>query len=238
MLYFRKDGDRMGDISIIIAFWAGIVSFFSPCIIPMIPAYLSFISGSISKTNRTSWLKPFYRTTGFILGFSIVFILLGASATTIGRFLSFNVLTFRRISGIIIILFGLFMLDIVKIDFLRREKRLKLPRIVDSYFGSVLLGIAFGAGWTPCIGAILGSILVFAGTQQTLGQGVILLVAYSAGLSVPFLMTSLFLGKFTSHLAKIERFSGIMNKIGGLMLIALGILVYTNRLVSLIEYFL
>jgi cytochrome c-type biogenesis protein len=115
---------------------------------------------------------------------------------------------------------------------------LKLPRIVDSYFGSVLLGIAFGAGWTPCIGAILGSILVFAGTQQTLGQGVILLVAYSAGLSVPFLMASLFIGKFTSHLEKIERFSGIMNKIGGLMLIILGVLVYTNRLVALIGYLL
>jgi cytochrome c-type biogenesis protein len=233
-----KDGGCMADLSLIIAFWAGIVSFFSPCIIPMVPAYLSFISGSLTDVKSTSWLKPFYRTTGFILGFSIVFILLGASATTIGRFLSFNVLTFRKISGVVIILFGLFMLDILKIDFLKREKRLKLPRIVDSYFGSVLLGIAFGAGWTPCIGAILGSILVFAGTQQTLGQGVILLVAYSAGLSVPFLMASLFIGKFTSHLEKIERFSGIMNKIGGLMLIILGVLVYTNRLVALIGYLL
>lgn len=228
----------MTDISLIIAFWAGMVSFFSPCIIPMIPAYLSFISGSISDTKTKTWLKPFYRTTGFILGFSIVFILLGASATTIGRFLSFNFLVFRRISGIVIILFGLFMLDILKIDFLRRERRLKVPRIVDSYIGSVLLGIAFGAGWTPCIGAILGSILVFAGTQQTLTQGITLLVAYSAGLSVPFLLASLFIGKFTSHLEKIEKFSGIMNKVGGLMLIVLGVLIYTNKLVYLIGYLL
>jgi cytochrome c-type biogenesis protein len=204
----------------------------------MIPAYISFITGSSVDGHPQNWLKPFIRTTGFILGFSLVFILLGASATTVGRFLSFNMFTFRRIAGVIIILFGLFMLGILRLNFLNRERRVKIPKVVDSYFGAVLMGLAFGAGWTPCIGAVLASILVFAGTQDTLMQGVSMLVAYSAGLSIPFLATSLFIGKFSSHLVSIERFSGVMNKVGGVLLVVLGLLIYTNRLVYLTAYFI
>lgn len=223
----------MSGASYIIAFWGGILSFFSPCIVPMIPAYISFISGADAIDSKKSWLKPFYRTIGFVLGFSLVFILLGASATTIGRFLSINIILFRKVSGVIVFLFGLYMLNIIKISFLSREKRMKSPKSVNSIFGSILMGIAFGAGWTPCIGAVLASILVLAGAQETVGQGIILLSFYSLGLSLPFLAASLLIGKFSLHIEKIERFSSILNKAGGIMLMILGWLIYTNNLVYL-----
>jgi cytochrome c-type biogenesis protein len=233
VILLLKEGVFMTDISYAIAFWAGVISFFSPCIIPMIPAYISFISGYTKNDAKSSWLKPFYRTTGFVLGFSIVFILLGASATTLGRFIAFNLILFRKISGVIIIIFGLYMLNILKISFLSREKRVKSPKSVNSYFGSVLMGMAFGAGWTPCIGAVLASILVFASTKDTVMQGILLLSSYSIGLSLPFLIASLFIGRFSLNIMKIEKFSSIMNRVGGILLIVLGILIYTNNLVYL-----
>ncbi len=227
----------MTEVSYGIAFGAGIVSFFSPCIIPMIPAYISFISGVAANDKGHHWLKPFIRTTGFVLGFSLVFILLGASASSIGRLLMFHMFWLRRISGIMIIVFGLFMLNILKIKFLQRQKQFKLPKLMDSYTGSFLMGITFGAGWTPCIGAVLASILFFAGTQDTLMQGMFLLGFYALGLSIPFLLASLFIGRFTERLGQFEKFSTYANRFAGVMLVILGILIYTNQLVYLTALF-
>jgi len=218
------------NISFLIAFWGGIISFFSPCIIPIIPAYISYTAGANVSSYDNFRKINFTRTIGFVLGFSIVFITLGASATFLGGFLNRNLSLFRTISGVFIIFFGLYMLGVIKIGFLSRKHGFKAPKRKNNFLSSTLMGLAFGAGWTPCIGAVLGSILIFAGSQSTVGEGILLLSVYSLGLSIPFILTSLLLGFFTKYIGKIEKFSLYLNKIGGVILIILGILIIMNKL--------
>ncbi|MFO7888147.1 MAG: cytochrome c biogenesis CcdA family protein [Eubacteriales bacterium] len=220
----------MENISFLIAFWGGIISFFSPCIIPIIPAYISYTAGANVNSYNNFRKINFTRTIGFVLGFSLVFITLGASATFLGGFLNRNLSLFRTISGLFIIFFGLYMLGLIKIGFLSRKHGFKTPKRKNNFLSSTLMGLAFGAGWTPCIGAVLGSILIFAGSQSTVGEGILLLSVYSLGLSIPFILTSLLLGFFTKYIGKIEKFSLYLNKIGGIILIILGILIIMNKL--------
>jgi len=218
------------NISFLIAFWGGIISFFSPCIIPIIPAYISYTAGANVNSYNNFRKINFTRTIGFVLGFSLVFITLGASATFLGGFLNRNLSLFRTISGLFIIFFGLYMLGLIKIGFLSRKHGFKTPKRKNNFLSSTLMGLAFGAGWTPCIGAVLGSILIFAGSQSTVVEGILLLSVYSLGLSIPFILTSLLLGFFTKYIGKIEKFSLYLNKIGGIILIILGILIIMNKL--------
>jgi len=218
------------NISFLIAFWGGIISFFSPCIIPIIPAYISYTAGANVNSYNNFRKINFTRTIGFVLGFSLVFITLGASATFLGGFLNRNLSLFRTISGLFIIFFGLYMLGLIKIGFLSRKHGFKTPKRKNNFLSSTLMGLAFGAGWTPCIGAVLGSILIFAGSQSTVVEGILLLSVYSLGLSIPFILTSLLLGFFTKYIGKIEKFSLYLNKIGGIILIILGILIIMNKM--------
>ena len=218
------------NVTVLIAFWGGIISFFSPCIIPIIPAYISYTSGG-NVNNYSNFKKiNLTRTIWFVLGFSIIFIILGASATFLGSFLNKNLSLFRTISGLFIIFFGLYMLGVIKIGFLSRKHGFKAPKRKNNLISSTLMGMAFGAGWTPCIGAVLGSILIFAGSQGTVMEGIVLLSFYSLGLSIPFIVTSLLLGHFTKYIDKIEKFSLYLNRIGGIILIILGILITLNKL--------
>lgn len=222
--------DLVENISFLVAFWGGVISFFSPCIIPIIPAYISYTAGANVESYTNFKKINFTRTIGFVLGFSIIFIMLGASATFLGGFLNRNLSLFRSISGLFIIFFGLYMLGVIKIGFLSRKHGFKAPKRKNNFLSSTLMGMAFGAGWTPCIGAVLGSILIFAGSQSTVSEGILLLGVYSLGLSIPFILTSLLLGFFTKYIGKIEKFSLYLNRIGGVVLIILGILIMMNKL--------
>ncbi len=215
------------------AFIAGLVSFLSPCVLPLVPGYVSLISGvgvEELKTQERKLLSALMlNSLMFILGFSLVFIVLGAVATTVGQFARDYYPILTRVAGIVIIIFGLHLTGIFKLSFLYADKRLHSVKGGSSPWGAFAVGFAFAFGWTPCIGPILATILAFAASQDKVLQGVGLLAVYSLGLAVPFLLTSLgidrfleFYTRFRSHLNKVEVASGVL-------LIAVGILVFTRR---------
>ncbi|MGH9510393.1 MAG: cytochrome c biogenesis protein CcdA [Terriglobales bacterium] len=217
----------------IAAFIAGLVSFLSPCVLPLVPGYVSLISGvgvEELKTQERKLLSALMlNSLMFILGFSLVFIALGAVATTVGQFARDYYPILTRVAGIVIIIFGLHLTGIFKLNFLYTDKRLHNVKGGSSPWGAFAVGFAFAFGWTPCIGPILATILAFAGSQENVLQGVGLLAVYSLGLAVPFLLTSLgidrfleFYTRFRPHLNKVEIASGVL-------LIAVGILVFTRR---------
>jgi cytochrome c-type biogenesis protein len=227
------------NLSLFIAFTAGLFTFISPCVLPLIPSYLSFITGiSFEQLNTAEDSKKLRRVTifhslMFILGFSIVFILLGASATFLGGFLRQYQNLIAKIGGALIILFGLHISGLLKIKFLQKEKRMHLRDKPLGYFGSAMVGLTFAAGWTPCIGPILGTILVFAGTTANLYRGIFLLVSYSLGLAIPFFLTSLAVNSALPYFKKLTAHLRIISIISGVFLIVIGILLitgYFNRL--------
>ncbi len=217
----------------IAAFVAGLVSFLSPCVLPLVPGYVSLISGvgvEELKTQERKLLSTLMRNSlMFILGFSVVFIALGAVATTVGQWARDYYPILTRVAGIVIIIFGLHLTGIVKLKALYADKRLHSVKGGSSAWGAFAVGFAFAFGWTPCIGPILATILAFAGSQENVGQGVALLSVYSLGLAVPFLLTSLgidrfleFYTRFRPHLNKVEIASGVL-------LIAVGVLIFTRK---------
>jgi cytochrome c-type biogenesis protein len=221
------------DISIFMAFVAGVVSFLSPCVLPLVPAYISYISGvsieDISSSNRSGMGKVFTGTLAFVVGFSLVFISLGASASWVGQFFQSNMGILGKIGGVIVIVFGFHLIGVYRIPFLMREKRYHSSTKPASLFGSVLIGIAFAFGWTPCIGPILAGILAYAGTQETIGQGVFLLSVYSLGLGLPFLLTGLGISRFLSFFDVIKRHFRKVEVVSGILLVALGIMIFTDN---------
>ncbi|MGM0378302.1 MAG: cytochrome c biogenesis CcdA family protein [Bacillota bacterium] len=218
-------------MSIISAFLAGLLSFFSPCVFPLIPGYISYIANDSNKR-----IKILTRSLGFVIGFSIVFILLGATASFVGNiFLQYKDIL-MKFGGIIIILFGLQMIGLFNLNFLNKNKRFKLPKSVN-WISSILIGMAFGAGWTPCVGPILGSILVFASTKSTIYEGVLLLTSYSLGIGIPFLLTALLLNQLNKFLSKVESKLNLLKKIGGVILIIFGLLIFTDKLFIITNYF-
>ena len=172
-------------LGVVVAFAAGLLSFLSPCVLPLVPSYIGFLTGMSLDDVTVRRRAALAHALLFVLGFSLVFILLGASATALGRALNYYQVWLQRIGGGLIILFGLVCLGVIKADFLSRERRVEVEQKPVGYLGSALVGMAFGAGWTPCIGPVLGAILGLAATSQDLSRGVLLLASYSAGLAVP-----------------------------------------------------
>jgi len=228
-------------VSWLLAFLAGVVSFLSPCVLPLIPGYVSLVSKmsfeELTDGNTEGKVnKIFIPSILFVMGFAFVFVTLGASASFIGTFIQDNKVILLKISGVIIILFGLFTMDIIKIPQLYRERRLNIPQGNMGLMGIFFLGIAFGFGWTPCVGPILASILLYASTAEGAGKGALLLLVYSLGLGLPFLLTGLALSKALSAFGWIKRHYSLYKIIVGGTLIVVGILMVSNNLFYLNIY--
>ena len=232
----------MEDISLYAAFTAGLLSFLSPCILPLIPAYLSFVSGvSLSEMRKEesdpkSAGKVLSNALLFVLGFSFVFVALGASATFLGKFLIAELGMLRKIAGVLVILLGLLVLGVFRIGFLDQEKRYHQRTKSFGLFGSFLVGMAFAFGWTPCIGPILAAILFVASTKETVSQGIGLLGVYSAGLGIPFLLAALAVERFLRVSSWIKRHFQAIKLTSGLLLIAVGALMLTDDLTRITEF--
>lgn len=225
-----------GELSILVAFLGGIVSFLSPCVLPLFPSYVSFITGltfdelaapdpaARARVRRLTIIHALL----FILGFMLVFVALGASATAAGQFLRSNQGWIRRVAGAVIVIFGLHIAGVFRLAFLQREKRIHLQHKPAGMLGSVLVGFAFGAGWTPCIGPILGAILTMAGTTAQLSSGILLLVAYGLGLGLPFFVAAVGFSAFLTGFRRIRRWLRPIEVASGAVLIGVGILIFTN----------
>lgn len=225
-------------LGLAVAFSAGLFSFISPCVLPLFPSYLSFITG-MSVSDLTRDLPPSARrrvvlhALAFIAGFSLVFVTLGASFSAAGQALVDYRGGLRRAGGILIVLFGLYIAGVLRVGWLGRTRTLHLREKPAGYVGTVLVGMTFALGWTPCVGPILGAILTLAGTTETIGRGVGLLAAYSAGLGVPFLVSALALGSFFKAVQRYRRFVPVVERLAGALLVVVGVLVYTNYYVYL-----
>lgn len=216
-----------------ISFIAGVLSFLSPCILPLIPIYISYITGiSVKQLQEEpkNTLKILIISLFFIAGFTLVFVLMGITATAIGNFILKNKNILRIIGGIIIVIFGFHLTGILKIKKLYTQKRIVFKNEKTGYLSSFLLGIAFSAGWTPCVGPVLSSILIIAANEKTILRGTLLLFFYSIGIGIPFLITSLLLNKILSFFNKIKKYYKTIEIITGLLLIILGILLFLNKL--------
>ena len=224
-------------IELFIAFGAGLISFLSPCVLPLIPGYISYISGSsinelLEKKNVN--LIPIIL---FTIGFSIVFIIFGAASTFIGQVLLKNSYELRVAAGLIIIVLSLQILGVINLKFLNYEKRIQ-TNFSKNLFSPILIGMAFAFGWTPCIGPILGSILVLAATEENLTRGILLLFFYSAGLAIPFILSGYLIQKFLIFSKNFKKNVNRVSKIGGFILLITGILIITNHLQALGYYLL
>jgi len=222
------------------AFVAGILSFLSPCVLPLVPGYVSLISGAtvedLHSDERHMLGTVMLHSLTFILGFSVVFIALGAVATSIGQLANEYHNLLAKIAGVIVIVFGLHLTGLLKIKALYADKRLHDVKGGSSALGSFAVGFAFAFGWTPCIGPILATILVFAGAQETVLKGVLLLAVYSLGLAVPFLLTSLGVDRFLGFYTKFRRHLHTVEVVSGVLLIAVGVLIFMNNLKLLSGY--
>ncbi|MFA6809404.1 MAG: cytochrome c biogenesis protein CcdA [Eubacteriales bacterium] len=229
----------MESISLIIAFSAGILSFLSPCVLPLIPAYISYLTGTaLSEINTgQAKLNLMLKSFGFVLGFSVIFIVMGASVSTLGQVFAENQYIIRKVGGVIIILMGLHLMGLLKINFLYREKRLFPFADKKNSISSVFIGMAFAAGWTPCIGPILSTILLYASSMETIWSGIILLLVYSLGLAIPFLLTALAINSFARFFNKFSRYLPAVSVISGILIILTGLLIFFNKLNILSHYF-
>ena len=224
-------------IELTIALGAGLISFLSPCVLPLIPGYISYISGSsvselVEKKNIN--LIPIIL---FTVGFSTVFIIFGAASTFLGQVLLQNSYELRVLAGLIIIILSLHIIGLINIKFLNYEKRIQ-TNINKNFFSPILIGMAFAFGWTPCIGPILGSILVLAATESSLGRGILLLSFYSIGLAIPFILSGYLIQKFLVFSKNFRKNINKVSKIGGTILLITGILIITNQLQALGYYLL
>jgi len=224
-------------IELFIAFGAGLISFLSPCVLPLIPGYISFISGQSLKEILDSKKINFFPLVLFCFGFSTVFIILGASASFLGQVLLQNSEILRIFAGVVIIIFSLQLIGIINIRFLNLEKRFDAKRSKNILF-PYLMGLAFGFGWTPCIGPILGSILALASIEETLFRAVILLSFYSLGLAIPFILAGYLTQKFLIFSKNFRKNINMISKIGGIILVITGFLILTNQLQSIGFYIL
>jgi cytochrome c-type biogenesis protein len=218
------------------AFIAGLLSFLSPCVLPLIPSYITYITGlsfadlqsehPSHKVRQTSMLH----SLAFILGFTVVFVLLGASATYVGSFLNQHAGFLRKAGGILIVLLGIHVTGLIPITMLLGEKRVTLHRKPAGYIGTFLVGLAFAAGWTPCIGPILAAILMVAATEENVSHGIILLLLYSLGLGIPFFISSLAMHQFIVAFQRFKKYIRVFEICTGMFLMFVGIMIYFNWL--------
>lgn len=222
------------DVSLAAAFIAGLISFLSPCVLPLIPGYMSLITKlsfeEISENSKSKISSVLIPSISFILGFTFIFVVLGASASYIGNFLRDNKQLLLQISGVLIIIFGIFVMEIINIPQLNREKRFSLKDNNFSLLGIFLLGSAFAFGWTPCVGPILATILLFASTSEETGKAALLLFTYSMGLGLPFILTGLAFNKALNTFKHIKNYYKYYKFIVGGILILLGIMMLTNKI--------
>ncbi len=220
-------------LGFMVAFVAGLLSFLSPCVLPLVPSYVGFITGmtlpEVSGRRRAALIHALL----FVAGFSLVFVLLGASATALGRALNYYQVWLQRVGGALIIVFGLLCLGVFRIGALSQERRVHLDRKPVGYLGSVLVGIAFGAGWTPCIGPVLGAILGLAATTSDVTRGMQLLAVYSAGLALPFLVAAVAVESFLDWFQRFRRFLPWVMRLSGIILIIVGVLLVTGEFTRL-----
>ena len=244
----------MESVSLFYAFGAGLASFISPCVLPLIPGYLSFISGvSLDEMRGTAVTaggaiaadggmsaaakrQVIVTSLFFILGFSLVFIALGASATVLGQFLMERLTILGKIAGVLLVIFGLHTMGVFKISWLLQEKRVHMESKPAGMIGAMVVGVSFAFGWTPCIGPILSAILLVAAQQESVNQGIVLLSVYSAGLAIPFLLTALAINQFFVAFKKIRRHYHAIEIVSGALMIVIGVLIFTNRFTVIAQF--
>lgn len=223
-------------VTLLVAFTAGLLSFLSPCVLPLVPSYIGFITGlgleDITRARKTTLIHAVL----FVIGFSTIFVLLGAGATLIGQLLTQFKPIIARVGGFMLIALGLWMLGIFQFGALNQERRFHLNDKPLGYLGTILVGVAFGAGWTPCLGPIISGILMIAGSEASVGRGVALLAAYSAGLAVPFLLSALLLERFFTFFQRFRSKLGLVNRIAGVLLIVVGVMLLTGWFQTLAGY--
>jgi cytochrome c-type biogenesis protein len=220
-------------LGFVVAFVAGLLSFLSPCVLPLVPSYLGFLTGMTLPEVSIRRHHALLHALLFVGGFSLIFILLGASATALGRALNYYQLWFQRVGGVLVVLFGLVCLGWLNPRLLRQERRLQLDRKPVGYLGSALVGMAFAAGWTPCIGPVLGGILGLAATSADVSRGMVLLAVYSAGLALPFLIAAVAIESFLVWFQRFRRFLPWIMRLSGVLLVLVGILLLTGEFTRL-----
>jgi len=234
--------ESLPQTSLMAAFLAGLASFISPCVLPLVPSYLMYITGlSLNQLSAAAKRRRLRKTIVvnslmFIAGFSLVFVAFGASASLIGQFLTDHQQLLRKVGGVSIILFGLYVLGILNLKFLMTERRIHLRSRPAGYAGSLLIGATFAAGWTPCVGPVLGSMLLYASTTETLMDGVILLAFYSAGLGLPFFGAAMGIDRFLVSFKRVREYLGVVSVMSGTLLILFGFLVYDNSLAVMTSF--
>lgn len=225
--------ESAGSLGLFIAFSAGLLSFLSPCVLPLVPSYITFITGmnleDLHSSRRTNLLHAIF----FVIGFTLIFLALGAGATMFGQLMLRYRDWISRIGGVLIILFGLYMVGMFNFAFMNRDTRFYIANKPLGYFGTLIVGIAFGAGWSPCIGPILGAILTMAANEADLQRGLFLLFTYSMGLAVPFIAAAMMVERFIAVFAKLRKQIVWVNRIAGVLLIFVGVLMVTNRFTML-----
>jgi cytochrome c-type biogenesis protein len=229
-------------ISLLAAFSAGLLSFVSPCVLPLVPSYISYITGlSVEQLTDASERNKFksaiiLNALLFIGGFSTVFVAFGASASFLGQILITYQDHIRRIGGVMIIVFGLYLLGILNLNFLKVEHRYQFRNRPAGYLGSFLIGIAFAAGWTPCVGPVLGTILLYASTTDSLWSGVVLLACYSLGLGLPLFLTALGVDRFLAYFKEVRAYLWGVSTVSGVLLIVVGVMIYANSLTMVTSF--
>ena len=224
-------------LELIVAFGAGLISFLSPCVLPLIPGYISYISGSSLNELIEKKKVNLIPIILFTVGFSLVFIIFGAASTFLGQVLLQNSYELRITAGLLIVILSLHIIGIINIKFLNYEKRIQTNKNAN-FYSPILIGIAFAFGWTPCIGPILGSILVLAATEETINKGILLLIFYSLGLALPFILSGYLIQKFLIFSKNFKKNINLVSKIGGIILLITGVLILTNQLQALGYYLL
>lgn len=234
------DGDA---VSLGLAFLAGVASFLSPCVLPIVPSYVSFVTGLTldelrgADDDATARRRAAAHAALFIAGFSALFVALGASATALGRVLARSLPLLQQLGGAVIVLFGLYMIGVLRSTALLRERRVHLAAKPAGALGSVAAGVAFGAGWTPCIGPVLATILLYAGMEATMARGTLLLAAYALGLGIPFFAAAVGLNAFLTRTSWLRRWLGPIERTTGAFIILVGILLMTGRFTALSSFF-
>ena len=230
------------EVTLIAAFVAGFLSFISPCVLPLIPGYVSFVSGvsledmrgdaAVSSARRHVLVTSLF----FVLGFSLVFIALGATASVVGQFIFRQQPILAKIAGVLLVIFGLHTMGVFRIALLESEKRMQADRKPAGALGAMLVGIAFAFGWSPCIGPILGGILALAASKNTVWEGIELLAVYSVGLGIPFLLTSIAINQFFAVTKRIRKHYHAIEVVSGSLLVVIGVLIFTNQFTIIVRY--